>query len=291
MADTFGPFDNANMGETGWETILDRLRGVLDDSYLVATASGITSRGVDLSAGSVLHTGYHYTTDTTREVVSSANTSGSPRIDRVVARVDTSANTMLPTVLEGTPAANPSPPTVADTDELLWRWRIEDGATAVSNLRDERTVISGLVTSGVRPAVVHSGHLHHRSGLWEGWNGSSWVTLHEDSGWERVSLRGHWVQSSNPLRVRRIGNIVNLSGRILRGSTFQFLPNFFEQIGQLQSQFRPDHTLVNNVEIPDQSIHWMQCRVLTSGAVEVDLDGQNLATDAPVDINMTWMVQ
>lgn len=51
----------------------------------------------------------------TATTASSANSSGNPRIDLVVARFNWSANTVTLVTLEGTPAANPSPPAMTQT--------------------------------------------------------------------------------------------------------------------------------------------------------------------------------
>jgi hypothetical protein len=48
------------------------------------------------------------------------NTSSNPRVDRLVLRRDLVARTVVPTVLQGTPAASPEPPALTQTDDGLW---------------------------------------------------------------------------------------------------------------------------------------------------------------------------
>lgn len=73
-----------------------------------------------------------------------SNSSGNPRIDRIIARLDESSRTLTLEVLKGTAASSPSPPALTrsgGTYELsLAQVYVADGATQIttSNITDER---------------------------------------------------------------------------------------------------------------------------------------------------------
>lgn len=73
------------------------------------------------------------------------NTSGNPRIDRVVVRFDWTLNTAAITLLVGTPAASPVPPSVANSPGVVWDLQLAQVAVAAGfvtitagNVTDER---------------------------------------------------------------------------------------------------------------------------------------------------------
>lgn len=295
MAVRSGPFDNANMGETGWNYVHTAHNGVLDNimNRLAAAASTSTARGVEVSSGVALHGGFFLENDATETVVSSENTSGSPRIDRLVARVDTSANAVTLTVIEGTPSNNPSPPSITGSDEPLWRWRLESGAGSVSDLRSERAFISGFVTHGARPVEPNTGHIHFEDGRTLQFDGSQWEVLFSDSGWVNVPpTTGHWNQhGSRPLRVRRLGKIVTLQGSWNRGPTFSFsATGSFQQFSSIPAGFHPPVTIQFEMVALNTAVRSMQCQIETDGDLDLDLDGENLPSGSAVHFLATWMV-
>jgi hypothetical protein len=76
---------------------------------------------------------------TTDEIVTTAtNTSGNPRIDRAVLRLNRSASTATVITIQGTPAATPSPPALTQNlgpggtfDLPLARWTVANGYTSI----------------------------------------------------------------------------------------------------------------------------------------------------------------
>ncbi|HID72544.1 TPA: hypothetical protein EYP38_01265 [Candidatus Micrarchaeota archaeon] len=76
-------------------------------------------------------------TDADETLTIADNTSGNPRIDRIVAECDWAAQTIMLKVVEGTPAASPSPPTLTQNAGTLWQEplaqvSVADGFTAIS---------------------------------------------------------------------------------------------------------------------------------------------------------------
>jgi hypothetical protein len=198
VAETSGPFDGTALAEADWElmlqTLVDGVIGSPGAAALAATASG--TRGVNLGAGTALALGHWYRADATVSLSSSANTSGSSRIDRAVLRLDRSANTVTARVLTGT-AGSGLPPALSNTstvsDRPLWRWTVASGATTVSGLTDERQwapVNVGACTSTNRPLSPGLGEirLETDTGHWIGWTAGGWVVLHADTGWSNCTV-------------------------------------------------------------------------------------------------------
>lgn len=116
------------------------------------------------------------------------NSSGYPRIDRVVARLDPSANSMYLHVIAGTPAASPAVPALTRTDtgvfdQPLARVAVANGAVTITagNVTDEREFASVPVSPALstrRPSspVVGQRIWETDTGLDKVWDGSGWVT-------------------------------------------------------------------------------------------------------------------
>lgn len=86
---------------------------------LEVQATGPASATVNLFAGAALVNGRLYINDATLNLSIGANASGNPRIDTVVIRRDTVAQTARAVVKQGTPAASPVPPTLQQ-DATTW---------------------------------------------------------------------------------------------------------------------------------------------------------------------------
>jgi hypothetical protein len=94
---------------------------------------------VDVLAGAAFVKGVMYVLDATAEVDIASNASGNPRIDIVILRRSSAGQTVRLTVVQGTPAAAPSPPALTITTDmsLAWIW-VEDGYDAgVDTIDDE----------------------------------------------------------------------------------------------------------------------------------------------------------
>ena len=121
-----------------------------------------------------------------------ANAADQPRIDLVVLRLDRPAAQITAQVIQGAPAANPTPPPPARTPDGLWdvliaQVRVEAGVTAISE--DKIALIYSFADSGWLPFATDSP--------------SVWATARE-------------------LRLRRTGRWVYLRGALTRqGSTLK----------------------------------------------------------------------
>lgn len=79
------------------------------------------SAAVYVRPGRALVHGTFYESTATETVAISPNASGNPRIDIVVLEKDWTAQTIRLAVVEGTPAASPAPPSLTQTNGVLWQ--------------------------------------------------------------------------------------------------------------------------------------------------------------------------
>jgi hypothetical protein len=133
--------------------------GVVDGQLNEAavTAAG-TDMEVDIDTGAFLVLGHPYRNTGSYAVVIGDNTSGNPRIDRIVLRHTRKGQTeegqAIFAVVAGTPAASPSAPALtqsAATWEIgLAQVAVANGATSIAqgNLTDERTFVAPVYVDG-----------------------------------------------------------------------------------------------------------------------------------------------
>lgn len=173
MAESAYPFDTVPVYEAQWgemaqlwarSGVVGTTRTSTDPTLRVTLGTGLT---VNVAPGPAWVRGHYYTSDATVTRTGSTNTSTNPRIDRVVLRLDTTANTITPTIIEGTPATSPVPPALTRTatvhDIPLARMTCPGSGSAqnYTNLVDERQFtgpgvivadVGGPSTSDVLPA-------------------------------------------------------------------------------------------------------------------------------------------
>lgn len=108
------------------------------------------SAAVYVRPGRALVHGTFYENDSTETVAISPNASGNPRIDIVCLEKDWTAQTVRLAVVEGTPAASPTPPTLTQTNGVLWQIplahvAVANGFVTISdaNITDARHFILG----------------------------------------------------------------------------------------------------------------------------------------------------
>lgn len=128
MAETIEPFDGGPyMEEAGWSTIWAAgmgngvmTRGTASATANLAVYSEEDGRQIKVSSGQAHIRGHIYRS--TDVIIRSLdpNTSGNPRIDRVVLRLDTSGKSATPHVIKGTPALSPSAPTMIQVPGGIW---------------------------------------------------------------------------------------------------------------------------------------------------------------------------
>lgn len=89
--------------------------GTAPDMGLTVNAQGTPAAAVDVTTGAAAVQGTFYLNDATVTLAVAANGSGNPRIDTVILRKDTVAQTVRLALLQGSPAASPVPPTLTQT--------------------------------------------------------------------------------------------------------------------------------------------------------------------------------
>jgi hypothetical protein len=151
MAQKGWPFEDIDTSETEFSLWAKNMgEGVINDKGLelepFADGSGMN---VKVRTGQALVRGHYY--DNTSEVtltIAPANLS-LPRIDRVVLRLDPTANTLLLAVLTGTPNASPVAPALTQTESALYEFPIALVAVAAAavvissgNVTDQRLIFT-----------------------------------------------------------------------------------------------------------------------------------------------------
>lgn len=153
MSESSWPFDSGSVTETTWS----RMARVWGGTGIVGYAAGTSAQvygdssgmQVKIRAGQAQVRGHHWYSDAEVTKSIGANSSGNPRIDRIVLRLDPSANTLALAVLAGTPGSSPAAPALTQTDsgtyELsLAQVYVANGASTISagNVADERLFIA-----------------------------------------------------------------------------------------------------------------------------------------------------
>lgn len=85
---------------------------------------------VDVLRGAALVQGIAFISDSTESFAVAANASGNPRIDTIVVRADYALQTARLTLIQGTPAASPSPPSLTQIASVMWDIPLADIAVA-----------------------------------------------------------------------------------------------------------------------------------------------------------------
>jgi hypothetical protein len=152
VAETYWPFDSgagSASGEDRWYQMapLWALDGVATSGGLLVTT--ISGRNLQVATGSAWVHGAYYINDAAKTLAVAANSSGNPRIDRIVLRRDLTANTVTAAVLQGTAAASPAAPALTQSTTGIWevpiaQYRAESGFvnTDSTKLTDNR-LLSG----------------------------------------------------------------------------------------------------------------------------------------------------
>lgn len=192
MAQTSWPFENIDTSETQfsyWAKALSGngyggVAGVPNDTTLkvTAAASGLT---VNVSAGFALVRGFAYNNDGVVALTLNAVTAN--RYDRIVLRLDPTANTITLAVVQGTGAASPVLPTLAQTDTGLYEYELANIYLAAGTVNasagtivDTRGFLGeqlGKWTTAGRPSAPSIGRSgwNVTLGAQETWNGTAWI--------------------------------------------------------------------------------------------------------------------
>lgn len=159
MTQTYFPFDTgtgANVTESGW-TKMGRhwletgvIRDYLNSLEVFADSTGLTSK---VKTGAAWVEGHYFDSDAQETMAHATADATNPRIDRVVVRVDWTANTIALAVRTGTAAASPSAPALTQTTSTwemsLAQVRVEAAASviAAAKVTDERAFAGAILLS------------------------------------------------------------------------------------------------------------------------------------------------
>jgi microcystin-dependent protein len=148
VAQTALPFNNADVNQLEWSLMMREvletgvLPGRLNELEVFADSTG---KQVKVKSGHAWMLGHWYRSTAQETLAISDADAGNPRIDRVVLRLDWTANTILLAVLTGTPAVAPLAPTPTQVDNGVWeislaKIAVAAGAStiALGDVSDER---------------------------------------------------------------------------------------------------------------------------------------------------------
>jgi hypothetical protein len=173
MTQTYFPFDSgsgANVTESQWSQMAQNwiatgvIKGALNELLVYGDSTGMQ---VKVKSGQAWMKGHFFQSDA--EVILAIGTASSvnPRIDRVIIRVDWTANTIALAVLQGTPAVSPTPPALTQN---VSRWEISLAQINVG--KSVSTIASGNIADE-RPFAIPQGYF-------PGWTN---LPLFTASGW------------------------------------------------------------------------------------------------------------
>lgn len=171
MTISYFPFDSgqgANTTEAQWGQMAQLwlntgvIKGKLNELSVYADSTGMQAK---VKSGQAWIQGYFFQTDAEIVMPISAADASNPRIDRVVVRVDWTANTIALAVLQGTPAASPSAPAVTQNTDLweisLAQVRVNAAVSTIAagNITDERIFVG---------FAAQTPFFYSKVGLWGG---------------------------------------------------------------------------------------------------------------------------
>jgi hypothetical protein len=259
MAETSYPFDGMTVDEQQWS----ELAAFWQDNGVNASGPSAnqclvfgdaTGLQVKMSAGQAFIRGAFYENTAEQTITISANSSGSPRIDRVVLRRSYTSNTIVATVIEGTPGASPQPPGLTRVSGGIWEIplasvRVNSGAVTITagNVTDERLFMGTRVITALDLAAFELRYQNPRQGqlcwltsdqTYRYYDGTEWKKLgpESDTGWVLLTAGPGWNRDANKMpEARRIGEMVHLRGRFLRNLGPTPMDNTRNVVGYLPS--------------------------------------------------------
>lgn len=191
MAQTSWPFENIDTSETQYSLLFSSLQGngvegVPGDTQLKVTASG-TGLTLNISTGLAIVRGFAYNNDSTLAITLNAVTAN--RYDRIVLRLDPTANSIVAAVVQGTGATTPVLPNLTQTTTGIYELELgyiylASGTTTATNLMitDARLYLGeqvGKWTTTSRPVAPQVGLTGYNTTLaaLEVWSGSAWTPV------------------------------------------------------------------------------------------------------------------
>ncbi|AWY07590.1 minor tail protein [Streptomyces phage Yosif] len=200
MAQSSYPFDGQSVTESQFSQFFRELQ----DSGVCAQASDLdlrtsadgTGMKVIVQPGKAIVRGHAYAS-TAVETLTIAAADTAARTDRIVLRLDPTANSITLQVLKGAPGAGVPALTQTDTgiyELLLANVTVPASATSISsaNVDRQRHFVGhriGHWETGQRPTNPRQGKLGYNfsTNKWEFWNGSAWVDLAPTVDWNTIA--------------------------------------------------------------------------------------------------------
>lgn len=126
MAQTSWPFENIDTSETQYSQLFRNLGqgAVAGHGFELEPYADSTGMNVKVKSGQALVRGHYYDSTGTETITIPAADSTNPRIDRVVLRLDPTANSILLYLIQGTPNAVPAAPALIQTDGAIYDFPI-----------------------------------------------------------------------------------------------------------------------------------------------------------------------
>lgn len=238
-----------------------------------------------------------------------ANTSGAPRRDLLVMRLDRAATdpnkfTVSPVVITGTPAAVPVAPSPVTNDTSdgtgVWDFPITEipvpnGATtltlAASDFRGWWCTPSGYTGLSTAFPPIEPGLIFRAndSGVtYVGSNTGKWQRLYINSGWINVGLPSGW---SGTLGFAKVGDLAIMAARVTRTGA-ALASTVSPLLYTVAESFRPQQAVfgVYHCTLPDHSSH---VAIGTDGSIIFSgtaTSAMNIAQNATLLSNMAWPV-
>lgn len=151
MAQTSWPFENIDTSETQYSQLFRNLgQGAIAGlAFELEPYADSTGMNVKVKAGQALVRGHYYDSTGTETITIPAADATNPRIDRIVLRLDPTANNILLHRLAGTPNASPSAPALTQTDGAIYDFPLAQVYVAANetiiepgDVTDERVIFS-----------------------------------------------------------------------------------------------------------------------------------------------------
>ncbi len=155
MAQTSWPFENIDTSETQFSLLFKNVgEGVIPNRGLelepYADSTGMTAK---VKTGDALVRGHYYNSTAETSLTIAAAHASLARIDRVILRLDPSANTIILAVLAGVADASPAPAALTQTEGDVYEFPVAlvavgAGVTTIApgNITDQRVILASTAT-------------------------------------------------------------------------------------------------------------------------------------------------
>lgn len=254
------PFEGQTVGEDQFSQVLrlfghDGVDGHPGDTSL--KVSVVDSTHVSVGTGSALVQGFGcLITGSAESVTVTVNSNATQdRLDRIVLRLNRTANTLAPFHIAGTPSATPQLPALTRTSTIydmpLASYTRPRNSGAITGLADGRDFLGdpAPMTSTNRHSNPHRGMLGYETdtGRQVRWTGSAWEVVFDpaaafltDSGWLDLNLTGSGrVATVSDLKGRKVGNVVEIRGAVRRVESGAHTSPDYSIIQGLPSSLQP----------------------------------------------------